>query len=95
MILVIVWITGSFIVAGELVSSIILRDLGYILFSGILYMLYAFQVGWFARRCGNFNWILFLGYPILFLFFAGVFAYSLFRVHVLGSVQWKGRKIDV
>ena len=95
MMMVIIWITGSFIVAGELLSSMISGEFGYILLSGVMYLFYAFQTGWFARRCGNFNWILFLVYPILFLFFASIFVYSLFCVHVLGSVQWKGRKIDV
>lgn len=95
MLMTIIWISGSFISAGELLSSLISADALLILLSGALYTLYAVQTGWFARRCGNFKRWIFIFYPVLFLFFAAVFLYSLFRVYILRSVQWKGRKIDV
>ncbi|WP_255763950.1 glycosyltransferase [Jeotgalibaca sp. MA1X17-3] len=95
MLLVITWISGSFISVGELITSVNSGSLVAIIFSSILYLLYAIQTGIFARRCGNFKWIIFLFYPFLFLFFAGIFLYSLFCVYVLGTVTWKGRKIEV
>lgn len=95
MLMVIIWISGSFIVVGQLISSIIAATTIGIILSGALYIFFAIQTGWFARRCGNFNWSIFILFPILFLFFAAVFIYSLFRVHVLRSVNWKGRKINV
>lgn len=95
MVLVIIWISGSFISVGELISSINSGSIVAIIFSSILYLFYAIQTAIFARRCGNFKWIIFLFYPLLFLFFAGVFLYSLFCVHILGTVTWKGRKIEV
>lgn len=95
MLMVILWISGSFISVGELTSAIIEGDPLLILLSLGLYTLYAIQTAWFARRCGNFKWIVFPFYPLLFIFFASIFLYSLFRVHVLRSVKWKGRKIDV
>lgn len=95
MMLVILWITGSFMSVGSFVSSLLSGSVQYLLLSSLLYVLYAFQTARFARRCGNFKGIFFLFFPVLFLFFAGVFLYSLFRVHILRSVKWKDRKIDV
>lgn len=95
MLMTIIWISGSFISAGALVSSVLAMDITLIMLTGLLYLLYALQTMIFARRCGNFNRGIFLFHPVLFAFFAGLFIYSLFRVHVLRSVNWKGRKIDV
>ncbi|WP_088009297.1 glycosyltransferase [Indiicoccus explosivorum] len=95
MAMTIVWISGSFISAISFISSLASGNAGAIAVSGLLYLLYAIQTGWYARRCGNFPWFIFLFYPILFLFFTIIFMYSLFRVNVLHSVNWRGRKIDV
>ncbi|RNF40392.1 glycosyltransferase family 2 protein [Planococcus salinus] len=95
MLMVIIWISGSFTTTTALISSIAGGDFVAMAFSGIVYILYAVQTAWFARRCGNFKWPLFLLFPLLFLFFTGIYVYSLFRVNVLHSVNWKGRKIDV
>ncbi|WP_040286324.1 glycosyltransferase [Sporosarcina koreensis] len=95
MALVILWIAGSFISAGELLSAAFTGGGVRLLLSGLLYAAFALQTALFARRVGNFHWLFFVFYPILFLFFAAVFLYSLFRVHILKSVEWRGRKIDV
>ncbi|MEZ2459015.1 glycosyltransferase family 2 protein [Salinicoccus roseus] len=95
MLMTIIWISGSFISTGAFVSSLIAMDPVLIALTGVVYLLYALQTMIFARRCGNFNRILFLFHPFLFAFFAGVFVYSIFRVHILRSVNWKGRKINV
>ncbi|MCG1009712.1 glycosyltransferase family 2 protein [Salinicoccus sp. ID82-1] len=95
MLLTIIWIAGSFITGGALISSLILMNPVDIVLTGILYLLYGLQTMVFARRCGNFKPIIFLFHPILFSFFAGIFAYSIFRVHVLRSVNWRGRKINI
>ncbi|MBD7908495.1 glycosyltransferase [Sporosarcina gallistercoris] len=95
LLMVIIWISGSFISVGELISSLLAGDSVRILLTASLYALYAVQTGWFARRCGNFKWPIFIFFPILFLFFTSVFLYSLFRVHILRSVKWKDRNIEV
>lgn len=95
MFMVIIWISGSFIIASELIMSLITVDPTSIIISSIFYTLFALQTALFARRTGNFKWYIFIFYPVLFIFFTVVFLYSLFSVHVLGSVTWKGRKIDV
>ncbi|MDN7243537.1 glycosyltransferase family 2 protein [Planococcus sp. N028] len=91
----IIWIAGSFISANALISAISSADAAAITISGLLYGIYAIQTGLFARRAGNFPWFIFLFHPVLFLFFIGLFMYSLFRVNVLHTVTWKGRKINV
>ena len=95
MLMVIMWISGSFISAGALVSALITPDTLTLILSGGLYIIFALQVAWFARRTGNFRWYVFPFFPILFLFFTLVFMYSLFRVYVLRSVNWRGRKIKL
>ncbi|MGR3764190.1 glycosyltransferase family 2 protein [Rossellomorea sp. NS-SX7] len=95
MLMVIIWISGSLTTAGALISSVIERDPAMMILSGALYILYTFQTAWFARRVGNFKWAIFPFYPILFLFFAGIYLYSFIRVNVFHSVRWKGRNIKV
>lgn len=95
MVMIIIWISGSFISTGTLLSSLTALNLNAIIVSSLLYMLYAAQTAWFARRCGNFKWPIFFFYPVLFLFFTGLYGYSFFRANILHSVNWKGRKIDV
>ncbi|MBT2691764.1 glycosyltransferase family A protein [Bacillus sp. ISL-55] len=95
MLMVIFWISGSFIAAGALISSITEWNPAAMLFSGILYILYTIQTAWFASRVGNFRWGVFPFYPILFLFFVGIYLYSFIRVNIFHSVSWKGRKIKV
>ncbi|TWT26037.1 glycosyltransferase family 2 protein [Planomicrobium sp. CPCC 101110] len=91
----VIWIAGSFISLSALISAIASAETNAMIMSGLLYMVYAFQTGLFARRSGDFPWFIFLFHPALFLFFIGVYGYSSFRVNVLHTVIWKGRKINV
>ncbi|MDG0810673.1 glycosyltransferase family A protein [Cohnella rhizosphaerae] len=93
--LTILWITGGFMSAAALISSIAAWNPAAMALAVFLYAAYAVQTLRFARRCGNFNKGLFLIYPLLFMFFAALHIYSLFRARVLHSVKWKGRKIEV
>ncbi|WP_456276567.1 glycosyltransferase family 2 protein [Bacillus sp. AK128] len=95
MLMVIFWISGSFIAAGALITSIIEWNPIAMLVSGLLYILYTIQTAWFASRVGNFGWMVFPFYPILFMCFVGIYLYSFVRVNVFHSVSWKGRKIKV
>ncbi|WP_226672107.1 glycosyltransferase [Rossellomorea aquimaris] len=95
MLMVILWITGSLTSASSLISSMIEGSTAAIIVYGFLYILYAVQTAWFARRVGNFRWWYFPFYPFFFLFFVVIFLYSFVRVNVFHSVKWKGRKINV
>ncbi|MFC3800821.1 glycosyltransferase family 2 protein [Cohnella sp. GCM10012308] len=93
--MIVLWISGAFISTGAFVSSIASLNPAAMALSALLYAAYALQTWRFARRCGNFRKSLFFVYPLLFTFFAVLHVYSLFRAHVLHSVKWKGRKIEV
>lgn len=91
----IIWISGSFFSTGTLLAAISNGHVVSILLSGIVYMLFALQTMLFARRCGNFRRWIFLFHPILFLFFTIIHLFSLFSTHILRSVKWRGRNIDL
>ena len=58
---------------------------------GLLYLLFAIQLGWFGRMVGSFRWYAALLYPIPLIFFFFVFARSAMRSGK--EVSWKGRTI--
>lgn len=60
-----------------------------------VYALYVLQVFIQLRRVGSFHFAAALFFPLLFLFFVGIFIYSVVRVKVLHSVTWKGRAIEI
>ncbi|GLX70796.1 glycosyltransferase family 2 protein [Paenibacillus glycanilyticus] len=95
MLMTILWISGSFISAGALLSSVASINPVGLALSFLLYAAYALQTMLFSRRCGNFRRWIFVFYPLLFLFFTAIHAYSLFRARILRSVRWKDRKIQV
>ncbi|MGQ7885509.1 glycosyltransferase family 2 protein [Paenibacillus sp. WC2504] len=95
MLMTIIWISGSFMTTGALISSISANSLTAMILSSTLYLTYVLQTIQFARRCGNFSRYIFLFHPILFLFFSATFVYSLFQTYILRTVKWKGRNIDV
>lgn len=92
---VILWISGGFLTVGLI---------GYGLYSNLLFstiigigltLLYFLQFYWLARKAGNFPWWVLSFYSILELFFILLFLWSLFRVNVLRTVIWRGRKLKV
>lgn len=93
MLMSILWISGSFASLNALVAASIGGAIFPILVSSALYGLYTVQTLRLASRCGNFNGFIFAVHPLLFLFFIVLFAYSLFRIHIMRSVYWRGRRI--
>ncbi|MER2118146.1 MAG: glycosyltransferase family A protein, partial [Enterococcus casseliflavus] len=86
---VILWISGGI---GVLAAPFLMEPL----WLGLLfYAAYFGQTLCFARRVGNFNRILLLFFPCYFLFFLGLFGWSWIQTHLLKSVTWKGRKINL
>lgn len=89
------WIAGAFVsfiapfyfLAMNHALALIVSLIGYIFYFTRFYQM--------ARYAGNFHlWALLL-YPVLFIFFVGLFAWSLIQTHLLKEVSWKGRKLDV
>ncbi|MDE1549561.1 glycosyltransferase [Jeotgalibaca caeni] len=64
-------------------------------FTSIVYALYLAQCIIFANRVGNFHFFVLFAYPILFLFFLVLFAWSFIQTYVIRSVTWKGRKVKL
>jgi len=95
-VLLVVWFTGISN-ASLLMLYLPYRNAGIFLIglSLFVYALYVLQVYIQLRRVGTFAFIAALCFPLLFLFFVGVFFYSLIRVHIFHSVTWKGRVIHV
>jgi len=60
-----------------------------------VYGLYTAQVWVQLRRVGSFSLLSALLFPLEFLFFVGVFVYSIIRTRLFGSVSWKGRSIKI
>lgn len=60
-----------------------------------LYALFVAQLTVMFRQVGRFGLLTAALYPVLVVFFFGVFARSLWRTHVRHSVEWRGRKIAV
>lgn len=61
----------------------------------LVYLAWSLQLGVFARRTGSFPVPSWLAFPVQLAFFTTVFAWSIVRVRVLGTVQWRGRVVAV
>lgn len=89
------WISGAFFTVGSLIVALLANNTSLLIIASLVCIIYAVQFYWLARRFGQFSlWILF-GYPLFFLFFIGLFIWSLFLTKVLHRVTWSGRKLEV
>lgn len=78
-------------VCGVIASQSILFSTGNLLF----YLLYFVQIYGAARLLGQFGVALPLFHFVPAAFFVFVFLYAVARILVTGSVEWKGRTIEV
>jgi 4,4'-diaponeurosporenoate glycosyltransferase len=60
-----------------------------------LYAAFGAQLALLFRRVGSFSTLTALGYPLLVVFFVGVFSRSLWRTYVRRSVRWRDRQIEL
>jgi 4,4'-diaponeurosporenoate glycosyltransferase len=58
-----------------------------------MYLASVLQVGWFARRAGNFGWFSALAYPLHAALFVAIAVRSGVRSVLFGRVVWRGRSI--
>ncbi len=95
-VLLVIWFTG---ISNALLAVIASTGAGAAaVWSGVaagVYGLYAVQVYMQLRRVGRFSIAAALLFPLEFLFFVGVFVYSIIRTRLFGSVSWKGRSITI
>lgn len=93
--LILLWICGGFSIMTLLSHAILTTDRPWILIGFVATIAYASLMIWLARRIGNFNPLVLILFPILLVFFALVFFWSLYLTRVLHRVSWRGRKIKV
>lgn len=92
LLLIVGWVWSCFNVFIGLVRSSM--GMGFpLVFSVILYALFAIQIGWMLRRIGNFHPLTALLFPIPLNFFALLMLYSLFKIFIRKKVTWRGRDI--
>jgi 4,4'-diaponeurosporenoate glycosyltransferase len=88
-----VWV-AALLATPALTARLALSD-GRILLAAVVYAAMTLEVGWMGRRAGRFGrWPIVL-FPISATVFVTLFAWSTIRIHVLGSVRWRGRRIAV
>ena len=86
LLLSIAWLSGAMIAVVALCCGFGWSAVG-------MYLLYAVQIGWIARRLGAFRWLGVLLYPVPLLFYFGVFGWSVLSRRYGGQATWKGRQV--
>jgi len=94
MVLIYTWMAGALIAASMLFVSGF-SSTSWLGVSIGLYILYAVELAVASKRVGRFIWWIFPLYPLLLVVFISIFTYSLYLSKRKGSVQWKGRNINV
>ena len=89
------WISGSFLTLFALAIGANATNFTALVLAGFYCIIYLIQFYWLARRVGNFKFYALALYPILFVFFIGLFMWSLFLTKVLHRVRWRGRDVNV
>jgi 4,4'-diaponeurosporenoate glycosyltransferase len=95
MVMIVFWIGGSYSSVAVLIWSIQKGGTAWIIIASLLCLSYMLQMFWLARRAGHFYPLSLVFYPILHIFFTGLFAWSMFRTKILHSVRWRGRLFKV
>lgn len=91
-----IWIAGAFISFFYLMYTFFTGDALAIMFATIGYFLYFGLLYHMAQKAGNFQlFALLLYYPVLFVYFVGIYLYSMVRTFIVGTVSWKGREMEV
>lgn len=95
MTLIQLWIFGVIMAVAAPILALIVGSPLATFVSILFYLVYGTHTYLLARRAGNFKATVLLFYPLYILFFTAIFLYSLYRTHIVGSVMWRGRKIDL
>lgn len=95
MTLIQLWIFGVIMVTLSPIVALCTSSTIALMISVSMYIVYGIHVYILARRAGCFHWSIVIVYPLYVLFFTAIFMYSLYRTHILRSVMWRGRKINV
>lgn len=94
MLLIYMWMAGASVAPVMLIASLF-SSTGWLGVSIGLYIVYAVELAIASKRVGRFAWWIFPLYPLLIAVFISIFMYSIYLSKRRGSVQWKGRNINV
>lgn len=89
---IVVWLTAMGTAALELVDAA--RGVVDPAIPIVLALSFVVQLVALFRQVGRFGVLTAIAYPVLLVFFMGVFVRSLWRTHVRRSVEWRGRTIE-
>jgi len=95
LIMIILWISGAVGAVRFLTLNALSFDILPLNLSILLYLLYAGQIYWMARKAGNFNFLAALFYPLPLLFFFLIFVKSFYHRIISRRTSWKQRKIKI
>lgn len=95
MLLIYLWMAGASITPILLIVSAWSGQMTFLSIFLTVYILFAIELAIASRRVGHFIWWIFPLYPLLLFVFVIIFMYSLYLSKRRGSVQWKGRNINV
>ena len=90
---IVVWITALGSASITMFDAV--RGQASVAVAVALYGAFAAQLAVLFRRVGNFSPITALAFPVLVVFFVGVFVRSLWRTYVRRSVRWRDRQIEL
>jgi 4,4'-diaponeurosporenoate glycosyltransferase len=94
LLMIVAWIAGSCTSVVLLLMAAFAGSLSELMLSGILYLLFAFQIWLMLIRAGSFRFYTALLYPIPLLFYLAVFTRSSILIAFKKKVSWKGRQME-
>ena len=93
LVLIILWISGSFFPFTMLIQGILNFDMASFA-AATFYFAYAAQMLWMVRKIGNFSIFVGLLFPVFIIFFILVFFWSSIKTIFAIETQWKGRSVN-
>lgn len=94
-VMILLWICGGFSILTLLPVAIFDGSMLWLSFGILSYIAHAVLLIWLARRVGRFHDGLLILFPILLVFFALVFFWSMYLTKVRHVVSWRGREINI
>lgn len=88
------WLAGLFI-TGFGAPALLIAGHEWALPFSVGYALYALQILYFLKDTGRYGWAMPALHFVSSLFFIVVMLYSIYQVVFLGSISWRGRRINV
>jgi 4,4'-diaponeurosporenoate glycosyltransferase len=92
MVLIVAWISAGFSAFIFISQSIFNQQVSMVF--AVIYFLFVLQIRWMYRNIGTFSWVSAMLYPLFFVFFMGLFFYSMVVKMFGQKTSWKGRHVS-